>query len=431
MNLRKQMIITACAILAAASADIKAQQPVAEKPRVIISTDIGGTDPDDNQSMTHLLMYSDKIDIEGMVSSPSYGAGSVGEILRMISLYELDYPALARHAEGLAAPDSLRKLCKQGRRGLLPYKGYAEPTEGSEWIVRQARKPSARPLWILVWGTLDDVAQALHDAPDIKDKIRIYYIGGPNKKWGVNSYAYIAENFPDVWMIENNASYRGFIADTKNHDRYDAGYYDYAIKGAGHLGEDFAKYYGGVPKMGDSPSLFYMMDGDPEQPEKECWGGSFAKTRHSARRVFTRQLTSADTVAVYSTVEMRFSGPRIDVGEDSVCFTMTVDNQVWAGYYTGDGTYSIRYSPKAPAKLAYVTSSAIRELDGLKGEFVVSDAWPGPHTADDFTLGDRWFTDRQDRDLYEDGWQGAMTVGKWRNDILEDWAVRWSWLKNE
>ena len=28
-----------------------------DKLRVIVSTDIGGTDPDDNQSMAHLLMY--------------------------------------------------------------------------------------------------------------------------------------------------------------------------------------------------------------------------------------------------------------------------------------------------------------------------------------------------------------------------------------
>ena len=48
----------------------------AAKPRILISTDIGGTDPDDNQSMAHLLMYSDLFSIEGLVSSPSYGSGS-------------------------------------------------------------------------------------------------------------------------------------------------------------------------------------------------------------------------------------------------------------------------------------------------------------------------------------------------------------------
>jgi hypothetical protein len=44
------------------------------RPRVIVSTDIGGTDQDDFQSMVHLLLYADRFDVEGIVSSP-YGAG--------------------------------------------------------------------------------------------------------------------------------------------------------------------------------------------------------------------------------------------------------------------------------------------------------------------------------------------------------------------
>ena len=60
------------------------------KPRVLISTDIGGTDPDDNQSLAHLLMYSERFDLEGLVSSPSFGSGSASEIYRMIDVYERD-----------------------------------------------------------------------------------------------------------------------------------------------------------------------------------------------------------------------------------------------------------------------------------------------------------------------------------------------------
>lgn len=112
------------------------------KPRVIVSTDIGGTDPDDNQSMAHLLMYSDLFDIDGIISSPSYGKGSKEEILRMIDLYAKDYPSLRRHNKQLMTHSALRRLCKQGRRGLFTIKGYDTPTEGSEWIVRQAQKES-------------------------------------------------------------------------------------------------------------------------------------------------------------------------------------------------------------------------------------------------------------------------------------------------
>ncbi len=44
---------------------VNAQQT--SKPRVLISTDIGGTDPDDNQSLAHLLMYSEMFDLDGLV----------------------------------------------------------------------------------------------------------------------------------------------------------------------------------------------------------------------------------------------------------------------------------------------------------------------------------------------------------------------------
>lgn len=245
------------------------QQLFLQRPRILISTDIGGTDPDDNQSMAHFLMYCNEFDTEGLISSPSYGSGSQEEILRMIDLYEQDLPKLKKHATRWPEPDYLRSITKQGRKGSAPYCGYSTATEGSEWIVECARRADERPLWVLVWGGLDDLAQALHDAPDIADKIRVYWIGGPNKKWSINSYAYIVEHFPHVWFIENNASYRGFICEPKNHDKYNLGYYENYIKGAGLLGADFTAYYKGNPKLGDTPSLLYMMDGDPANPLRE------------------------------------------------------------------------------------------------------------------------------------------------------------------
>ena len=41
-----------------------------EKIRVIVSTDIGGSDPDDFQSMVHYLVCADRFDTEGLISSP-------------------------------------------------------------------------------------------------------------------------------------------------------------------------------------------------------------------------------------------------------------------------------------------------------------------------------------------------------------------------
>jgi len=182
--------------------------------------------------------------------------------------------------------------------------------------------------------------------------------------------------------------------------------------------------------MGDTPSLLYMMHGDPNDPAGESWGGSFSPIRYSSRRVFRRQTTERDTVPVYSVVEWTFRGPvKSDIAEDSVCLTATIDKQQWADYYLGNGEYVLRYCPKAPARLTYSITSPLAELDGLKGSFVVDDVWPGKPDAADYALGNNWYSDHPERDLYEGKWQGAKTQRRWRQAILEDWAKRWAWLK--
>lgn len=416
------------------STALKAQQPVPVKPRILISTDIGGTDPDDNQSMIHFLMYSNLFETEGLVSSPSYGQGTKQEILDMIDLYAQDLPKLKRHASGFPSPDALRAVCKQGRQGAAPFAGYTKATEGSDWIIKCARKKSDRPLWVLVWGGLDDLAQALHDAPDIRKKIKVYWIGGPNKKWSTNSYAYIVKNFPDLWFIENNSSYNGFFSDESapdslKNDHYYANY----IRGAGHLGKGFKNYYGGKIKMGDTPSLLYMMDGDPDDPFKESWGGSFEKLKYSSRIFFNRSTTIADTVPVYSMVVFRFKGPVVNIPRDSACFTLTVEagigEQKWSGYYLGNGNYAVRYAPKKAETLSYTMTSRIPGFEDQKGQLVVKNTWPGPHNTTDYSLGNTWYTDKSDPGLFVNQWQGARTIMRWRSAVLSDWAKRWSWLQ--
>ena len=71
--------------------------------RILVSTDIGGTDPDDFQSMIHLLMYADRFQIEGLISSP-FGDGRKQALLDMIKLYEQDLGALKPHVPELPDP---------------------------------------------------------------------------------------------------------------------------------------------------------------------------------------------------------------------------------------------------------------------------------------------------------------------------------------
>ena len=413
-----------------------AQKPVTVKPRILISTDIGGTDPDDNQSMIHFLMYSNLFNTEGLISSPSYGHGTTQNLIEMIALYEKDLPKLQKHTNDFPSPDALRAICKQGKQGAAPFAGYTKATEGSDWIVTCARKKSSQPLWVLVWGGLDDLAQALHDAPDIQKKIKIYWIGGPNKKWSANSYAYIVANFPNLWFIEDNSSYYGFFSNKGMPDSVNTtNYYDQHMAGAGNMGNDFKKYYGGNVKMGDTPSLLYMMDGDPNNPTKESWGGSFSTFDHSPRRIFNRNTTLADTVTVCSLLEFHIKGPTINLPADSTCFSLNVKagigEQKWAGYYKGDGEYVVRYAPKQAETISYTITSNIPGFPSLAGQFVVNNEWPGKTLKTDYKLGPNWYTDRNDPQLYDGNIQGGITIKKWRKDILLDWAKRWEWLKQE
>lgn len=351
----------------------------------------------------------------------------------MIALYEKQLSLLEKHATGWPTPGYLRSITKQGRAGAAPLKGYMTATEGSEWIVKCARKKSDRPLYILVWGGLDDLAQALHDAPDIVPNIRVHWIGGPNKKWSVNSYVYIVSTFPELWFIEDNASYRGFICEPKNMGKYHWGYYDAFIRGAGSLADDFAAYYDGNPKLGDTPSLLYMMDGDPADPTRESWGGSYELFDRSARIAFDGATTANDTVPVYGIMEFHLKGPKLkNVKIGAPCITLTVDKQTWDGYYMGDGKYMVKYSTYKTGAIPYtITSDVVEGFKTLDGVIYVDNLFPGAPNDTDYRLGGKYYTDKQDAGLFFKGCQGASTVQKWRDEVMEDWGKRWSWLRNE
>ena len=416
----KKLLLIICIL--SISLTLTAQKPGPVKPRILISTDIGGTDPDDNQSMIHFLMYSDLFHTEGLISSPSYGQGTKQDILDMIALYEKDLTQLRKHSKNFPSPEALRAVSKQGRQGAAPFAGYTSATEGSDWIVKCALKKSPQPLWVLVWGGLDDLAQALHDAPEIRKNIKVYWIGGPNKKWSANSYAYIVEHFPDLWFIEVNSSYYGFFSNKGMPDSVKTtNYYNQNIQGAGAMGQDFINYYAGNVKMGDTPSLLYMMDGDPNNPEKESWGGSFKKFNRSPRILFNRNTNLTDTVTVCSILEFHIKGPIVNIPADSACLSMSVKagigEQKWAGYYRGDGNYVVRYAPKQAETLSYKITSLIPGFPEQSGEFVVDNEWPGKVRKTDYPLGSHWYTDKGDPQLYDGNIQGGITIKKWRNEV--------------
>ena len=244
--------------------------------RVLVSTDIGGTDPDDFQSMVHLLVYADILDIEGIISSP-FGPGQTKHILQVINCYEKDYVNLKTYSDQYPTPDALRAITKQGETERAPHAGVRQSTEGSEWLVQCALREDPRPLHVLIWGGIEDLAQALHDAPDILPNLRVYWIGGPNKKWAPDAFQYIVTHHPKLWIIESNATYRGWFTGGNQSGQWgNRAFVSQHIAGKGALGDFFVSKKDDI-KMGDTPSVGWLLKGAPDDPSQPGWGGSYVR----------------------------------------------------------------------------------------------------------------------------------------------------------
>lgn len=401
-----------------------------ERYRIIISTDIGGSDPDDFQSMVHYLLYSDLFDTEGLISS-AWGAGRAKDILDVIDVYEKDYPKLLKHSLKYPTPDYLRSITKQGEINFAPYKGYAKPTEGSQWIIECAKRKDDRPLYILAWGLLEDIAQALHDAPEIIDKIRVNYIGGPNKKWGLNAYEYIRREFPNLWIIEDNSTYRGwFNGGYMEKDYSNDGFVEAHIKGCGALGNYFATHLGGVIKMGDTPTVTYFLNGTPENPNNESLGGSFIQVYNRPTRTYHRDTTIADKAEIFEVIEFIFHGPKQveSFNLDEPCFKMHVRNQEFEGFYTGNQEYRVRFMAKSLGVFEYEIHSNVEELNQHRGAFTSIPEMPLNREPRGQNLK-HWYADRLDENLCEGVIRGAKTLNQYRKIFLDDFKNRFERLK--
>lgn len=389
--------------------------------RVVVSTDVGGTDPDDFQSLVHLLVYADVLDIEGIVSSP-YGPGRKEHILQVIDCYERDYANLGTHSDRYPPADVLRSIAKQGETEVAPYAGVGQTTEGSDWIVQCARRDDPRPLYVLVWGGIEDLAQALHDAPDILPKLRVYWIGGPNKKWGPHAYQYVVTRHRDLWIIEANATYRGwFVGGNQDGQWGNKAFVTAHIAGHGALGEFFATQLGGTIKMGDTPSVGYLLHGTPDDPSQPGWGGQFVRAWERPCVRFDRLTTRDDRMEVFGILELAL--PVGDGAPEEPRARLVVENQSLAGHVPGDGTIRFRFCPKGAKTFDFAIRSNVPALDGMTGGITAVDPPPDVAQRPSPKLSN-WWTDNPMPRFAEGPHFGAKTVSRWREDFLRDFATR-------
>ena len=248
----------------------EAQVANGDKHRLIVTTDLGGTDPDDIQSMIHLLLCSNAIDIEGLISSQVWmdDPDKTAKISKVVEQFGEVLPRLNKHAEGYPNLNQLRAIIKRGQPSSnMTGVGQGKDSPGSELIISVIdKKKDQRPVWLAAWGGMNTIAQALwkvkhtRSEKDLKKftaKIRIYDVLGQD-----DAGAWIAKNFPEIVYIRNK-------------EVYGWGPSDQWIKQNIQSHQPLGKHYPNRiwAAEGDSPSFFYVYANGLNVPDSLEYGG--------------------------------------------------------------------------------------------------------------------------------------------------------------
>ncbi len=153
------------------------------KKRLIVLTDISkGIENDDIASMVRLLLYSNVIDIEGLIACTSCWVKRGGTqrekgiILKIIDAYEKVKDNLDIHQSGFPSPSYLRNItcCGIPKYGQELGRGFGEEklseNEGVKQIIQAVDKNEERPVWIALWGGANTLAQALWKVRETRTK---------------------------------------------------------------------------------------------------------------------------------------------------------------------------------------------------------------------------------------------------------------------
>lgn len=263
-----------------------------QKQRMIVLSDIEA-EVDDTESFVRLLLYSNQIDLKGLIATTScWKKTSVApETMRkLIRAYEKVRPNLLKHEAGFPDAGALLSLVKQGlpKYGMLAV-GDGKDSEGSDWIIKVLEENDDRPLWVTVWGGVNTLAQALykidHTKPKAEAKKLISKLRGYTISDQDDSGIWIRNNFPDLFYIVTPADDYGsatwsainsFIQGINNEKISNSWLAQNIQQGHGPLGAEYPDVAYGME--GDTPSWLSLIPNglsNPEHPEWGGWGGRY------------------------------------------------------------------------------------------------------------------------------------------------------------
>lgn len=270
------------------------------RERVIVLTDIEN-EPDDTQSMVRFLLYSNHWDVEGLVATTSVhqrDKTSSASIRELVSAYGTVRDNLLKHEPGFPSETYLKSIIRDGRPAFgMAAVGQAMDSPGSELIIEAVDRDDPRPVWVIVWGGPNCLAQALwkvratrsqEDVDRFVARLRVYTISDQD-----DSGPWLRKTFPALFYIASpgyhaagayHHSTWSAISGDNFHGRFagadfsivDNPWLDKNIRAKGPLGALYP-----ITKFlmeGDTPSFLYLIDnglGDPEHPDWGSWGGRY------------------------------------------------------------------------------------------------------------------------------------------------------------
>jgi len=267
------------------------QAPEQQKSRVIILTDVEN-EPDDTESLVRLLLYSNVIDIKGIIATASVHMKKEvhpESVKRIIHAYGKVHDNLLKHQPGFPEADSLLQIVKQGipEYGMGGV-GKGKDSQGSDWIIKILDEKDTRPLWICVWGGPNTLAQALYKirqsrseavAAKMIDKLRVYTISDQD-----DSGIWMRKNFPGLFYIVSPGGYGSStwtaintaVAGLDNETISNNWIAQNIQQNHGPLGAVYPDVAYGME--GDTPSFLSLIPnglGNYERPDQGGWGGRY------------------------------------------------------------------------------------------------------------------------------------------------------------
>ncbi|WP_320019017.1 nucleoside hydrolase-like domain-containing protein [Labilibaculum manganireducens] len=260
--------------------------------RVIILSDIEA-DPDDTQSFVRLFLYSNDIEIKGLIATTScWLKNNVNpeSITKIIQAYSKVQPNLIKHDVNFPEAKTLFSLVKKGlpKYGMSGV-GEKKNSEGSNWIIKVLEEKDERPLWISVWGGANTLAQALYqikhtksekEAAELIKKLRVYTISDQD-----DSGIWIRNNFPDLFYIVSPGDDYGsstwigmnsFVTGISNEKISNTWLTKNIQQEHGPLGAVYPDVAWGME--GDTPAFLPLIPNglnNSEHPEWGGWGGRY------------------------------------------------------------------------------------------------------------------------------------------------------------